>query len=384
MAGATRKCPAKSWSFMAGEKGRNRVRAYVHPVTGRVFLEYRDECGQKRRIALGHRDAEAAKAKAESVALALRAPERFSVATLTLGTLFDNYLRERTPAKSLGKQQHDRAATARILSVLGSGRKVNELTHRDGSRFASERFRRGDLRKGKKAGTTLGLRQVQYDLGFFQATLNWAVGAGLADRNPLRGFRVAVKAESPRRPHMTTDNYRALLGVAEQVAPEMSLALILAYETGHRIGAIRQLRWSDINFESKSIRWRRESDKVGYEHDSPASEPALAALTQARRSRPRIGDGWLFPAPEDAKRPVSRNLVRDWWERAEKLAGVGHETGRGWHGLRRKFATDLKHIPLKDLCALGGWKDPQTVLKCYQQPDAVTMRRALELRQEVG
>jgi hypothetical protein len=68
----------------------------------------------------------------------------------------------------------------------------------------------------------------------------------------------------------------------------------------------------------------------------------------------------------------------------EKLAGVGHEAGRGCHGLRRKFATDLKHIPLKDLCALGGWKDPQTVLKCYQQPDAVTMRRALELRQEVG
>jgi hypothetical protein len=24
-----------------------------------------------------------------------------------------------------------------------------------------------------------------------------------------------------------------------------------------------------------------------------------------------------------------------------------------WHSLRRQFATVLKHIPLKDLCALG-------------------------------
>jgi len=63
------------------------------------------------------------------------------------------------------------------------------------------------------------------------------------------------------------------------------------------------------------------------------------------------------------------------------LAKLPPERGRGWHSLRRKFATELKHAPLKDLCALGGWKDAQTILKCYQQADPVTMRRALETRQ---
>jgi hypothetical protein len=38
----------------------------------------------------------------------------------------------------------------------------------------------------------------------------------------------------------------------------------------------------------------------------------------------------------------------------------------------------LKHISLKELCYLGGWKEPQTVLKCYQQPDELTMRGADE------
>ncbi len=34
-----------------------------------------------------------------------------------------------------------------------------------------------------------------------------------------------------------------------------------------------------------------------------------------------------------------------------------------------KVASELKDVPLKDLMALGGWKDPKTVIQCYQQAD---------------
>lgn len=40
----------------------------------------------------------------------------------------------------------------------------------------------------------------------------------------------------------------------------------------------------------------------------------------------------------------------------------------------------MKATNLKDLCALGGWKDHNTILKCYQQPDPETMRVALANR----
>ena len=66
-------------------------------------------------------------------------------------------------------------------------------------------------------------------------------------------------------------------------------------------------------------------------------------------------------------------------ERAKLAAGQR----LGWHGLRRKFATELKDTPLKDLCALGGWKDHNTVLKCYQHADEATMREALAKRRAV-
>ena len=64
----------------------------------------------------------------------------------------------------------------------------------------------------------------------------------------------------------------------------------------------------------------------------------------------------------------------------EVLAGLTPEPGRGWHSLRRKFATELKHTPLRDLAQLGGWKSPQTILKCYQRADVATLRAALANR----
>ena len=68
------------------------------------------------------------------------------------------------------------------------------------------------------------------------------------------------------------------------------------------------------------------------------------------------------------------------WKRAEQLAGLEPIYWLGWHSLRRRFATDLKQIPLRDLCDLGGWKDPDTVVKCYQSADEEDLRRAIRAR----
>ena len=69
-----------------------------------------------------------------------------------------------------------------------------------------------------------------------------------------------------------------------------------------------------------------------------------------------------------------------WWKRAVKLAGLEPERGRGWHSLRRKFASDMMDQPLKVLCELGGWKNAQTVLDCYQRADDNRLRKAIQRR----
>ncbi len=40
------------------------------------------------------------------------------------------------------------------------------------------------------------------------------------------------------------------------------------------------------------------------------------------------------------------------------------------------------HWTLRDLCDAGGWKDAQTILKCYQQPDEDLIRGALDDRED--
>ena len=46
-----------------------------------------------------------------------------------------------------------------------------------------------------------------------------------------------------------------------------------------------------------------------------------------------------------------------------------------WHTFRRVWATERKDLPLKDVAAVGGWRDTSTLLR-YQQPDEVTMARS--------
>ncbi len=372
------------WSYSTGERGRNRVRAFAHQTTGLLFLELTDG-GRRRRVALGHRDTEAAKAKADELAAALRTNSSPLDAHPRLQPLFDNYLREVTPQKAATTQKSDRRAAERFLRFFGPDRRASMLNRRDWDAYVMQRRRGGDTRTGKAKGRPVRNRIIECDLKFLVAVLNWATnsrdGSGrfLLERNPLKGMPWP-RESSPHRPMVTDDDYRAMLDVAPRIDELCPLALVLAHETGHRIGAIRLLRWSDVNLEKRSIRWRGDQDKIGFEHETPLTEAAVAALHTRRRQHPVIGDAWILPAPGNPHEPCSRHLLRDWWERLERLAGLAPCRGRGWHSLRRLFATELKDVPLRDLCQLGGWKDAQTILKCYQKPDEGTMRGALASR----
>ena len=48
-----------------------------------------------------------------------------------------------------------------------------------------------------------------------------------------------------------------------------------------------------------------------------------------------------------------------------------------WHSLRRKWATERKGYPLKDVAFAGGWRTERTMLSSYQQADAETVRQVV-------
>ncbi len=374
-------------SYGAGEWGRNRVRIFPDPKTGIFQIEWREN-GRRRTRTLKHRDWARAKRQADQFAAGfIDAPNGKAEAEpepLTLERLFEIYGEEVTPAKGRHTRLHDRAAMRMFLECFGRDRKPATLSQRDWDRFIGAR------RSGRigPSGEPVSDRTVERDLRFLLAVLNWAArsrdeeGRLLLDSNPLRGFKPPTE-KNPIRIVLSDGEYRALLKVSRRLDWRFRVALVLAHETGHRIGAIRQLRWSDVDLAGGVVLWRAEHEKNGYEHRTPITAEAVAALEEARKQNPGIGNAPVLPAPTDPSACLSGNRAQVWWHRAEKLAGLEPKPGRGWHSLRRKFATDLMNQPLKVLCELGGWKTAQTVLRCYQQADEDRLRKALEERRTV-
>jgi len=370
-------------AYSAGEWGRNRVRVFPDPRTGIIQVQWR-EGGRRISRSLKHRDWDRAKKQADEIAAGLT--ETVAAKTsdaepepLTLGTLFDIYGDEVTPTKSRRSRNHDRAMMKMFLRFFGKHRKAKALSQRDWDRFIRAR------RAGKvgPSGRKVSDRTVERDLKLLLAILNWAgksrdeEGRLLLESNPLRGLKLP-KEKNPARVLLTDAEYEALLEVAGDIDWRFRVALVLAHETGHRIGAIRQLRWSDIDMEARTIRWRGEHEKNGYEHRTPMTVMARSILEEARRHHPGIGNAPVMPTPRDPFRCLGQSRARIWWDRAEKLAGLEPRLRRGWHSLRRKFASDLMDLPLKVLCELGGWKTAETVLQCYQRPDEDRLRKAIE------
>ena len=371
-------------SYGAGEWGRNRVRVFPDPKTGLYQMEWRDN-GRRLTRSLKHRDWARAKRQADQFAAGfIDAPNGKKEAEpepLTLERLFEIYGEEVTPTKTEWVRHRDRVAARMFLDLLGRNRRPETLSRRDWDRFIRQR------RAGRvgPSGKPVSNRTVEVDLKFLLAVLNWATksrdeeGRLLLGSNPLRGLKLP-KEKNPTRVVLSEEEYQAMLNVSRQVDWRFHVALVLAHETGHRIGAIRNLRWADIDFEGREVRWRAEHEKTGYEHVTPMSDEAVAALEEAREANPGSGEVPILPATEDPSASIDSGRTGFWWRKAERFAGLEPKRGRGWHSLRRKFASDLMDLPLKVLCELGGWKEAQTILRCYQRADAVQLRKALDGR----
>lgn len=102
------------------------------------------------------------------------------------------------------------------------------------------------------------------------AVLNWALGAGEngwpnMETNPWSAERrraLGLKLPKPVRkaqPAISAELHILLL----QHSPDwrFRLAMILGREPSSRNGSVRMLKWADIDFERRTVRWRGEYQK---------------------------------------------------------------------------------------------------------------------------
>jgi integrase len=379
MAGTTARAPEAGWSYIAGEKGRNRVRVFQR---GRsIWLDYQLEDGRRVKHSLGHGDRGKAKEAADVMAAKFAKEAARPLGVTTLKSLFELYEKEVTPRKAASTQAHDRRAFGLFLKAFGSNRRPETLNVRDWESFI-ERRRRGELAISGREGKSVRARIIQQDLKLLQAVLNWAErardgGTILLDRNPLRKLRTPTE-ESPRRPVLSAEQFATVREQAVLISNTAELFVCLLWFTGHRAASVRQLRWDDVDLANGSIRWRAEVDKIGYEHRNPLHAELVPLLSDAKAIAGLTGDIWLFPCPRDAQQAMTRDDAAALWRSIADASGIKEGSGIGTHAFRRAFANRLRDVNLRDLKDLGGWKSSQTVVSVYIQPDQDAQRVALE------
>jgi integrase len=316
--------------------------------------------------------------------------ERVVPETVTLGVLWRRYQHEcQAFLDNTARTRDDATARAKVLlAYFGAERDVRALTTDDQAAYAAAR-RAGGIVIGKDRVTRpVRARSAEVDLALLHMMLNWAAtvrlnGKRWLDGNPLAGVR-REREENPRRPVATWDRFRATRRAMQKLARraatdaervrwiKLELALVLAEGTGRRLGSIRQLRWDDVDWTASTIRWRAEADKKRRESVVPMP-PKLAAEVRQFRRRLGVLGGWVFAAELNPNVPMDRHLFDKWLAHAERVARLPKLVGGLWHPYRRKWATERKHLSIKDVAAAGGWRDTATLLTCYAQPDNETL-----------
>lgn len=118
------------------------------------------------------------------------------------------------------------------------------------------------------------------------------------------------------------------------------------------------------------------TDKTGKEWKTPVEPHVAEALRRLLKRRPHLGAP-LFPSPRDANRPVLEDSLRNWVRKAIDAAGLPRLPHDSFHGLRRKWATERKHLPDVDVAQAGGWRSIQVMKRSYQQADEAGVWEAI-------
>ena len=397
----------KRWSTIIEEHGV-RVRLYERPGSDNIYREVRKPDGSKDRKSLGISDREKAVEAAETLCreiadLRINPGKRDGPATVTLRQLRRLYLE--TGPKISDKRRGLIETTLDLFEeYLGPDYSMIRFSDNTARAYADARAKGDVVAEGKRATDSPGPGTIRNELSALSTICKWAAKekdergrARYLETNPVRDtYRPTYDRSERRRPRMTRERYDKLMGVADEIDPEGRLRcmFVLAWETGRRINALRNLRVSDYLADPDAIRaalaeaghdegpadrwpaairWRAEFDKKNTLRFAPINARAQKAIEDYLRRSPRVGEAWLFPRPTNPEEAIPKGTTRHWLRRAEDAAGVPHILYGGWHMFRRAWAHARKDMPVQDVMAAGGWADPAALQDAYQAADAKHM-----------
>ncbi len=172
----------------------------------------------------------------------------------------------------------------------------------------------------------------------------------------------------------------------------LSMSIVLTLSTGMRIGEVCALKWSDIDFETKIIRVRRNVERVydvfnkktyitihdgkteSARRDIPITGEVLKLMKDF--SRVSLPDYYVVTCSEKLLEPRTfRNRYRNFI-----LNKVGLSHCLKFHAMRHTFASKLveSDVPIKIVSEILGHSDVSITLNTYSHPSDDSKRKAIQ------
>ena len=190
-----------------------------------------------------------------------------------------------------------------------------------------ERIVRDEARARGWSRRTRGavLRYIVDALSFAERKLKW-----ISARHNLSAVDIPTP-KSQSRPY-TIGEARKLLPALEEVDVRAGWIGHVAFQTGRRLTAIRTLPRGAVQLHESHgvLEFPGDTDKARNTGRAVVTGDALR-LTRTLLKAP----GHYVTGP----RPPRPQGCDEWLREAEEHAGITHQKGRGWHGLKRLYAT---------------------------------------------
>jgi integrase len=251
-------------------------------------------------------------------------------------------------------QDYRRELEQRLIPEFGADTPLTEITT-----DRIEEFREKMVAEGRLSPRTINKRLQQIHSVFRRAQRVW-------------GLQVNPVANAERQPFKRSGDFRALtpsevtlLAASAETDQDGALFEIAAF-TGLRLGELRGLRWSDVDWMHRLVHVRRSytrheigPTKSGKVRSVPLVDQAARAFDQLSRREHFTGEDDLVFV-NDVGDAIEESAMRRRFYRALKRAALEHLR---FHDLRHTFGTiAVQAFPLTDVKAFMGHADIQTTM----------------------
>lgn len=225
---------------------------------------------------------------------------------------------------------------------------VRHLGSKDASQLGLadvEAYRTARRRETSKRGSPPAWGTLDRELELLKRLLGYGVKCRRLSMNPLADVKLLNKS-NVRRNVITPPEFDALLAAADQ---RIKCLLVMAFDTGCRIGELLTLRWEQVDLDGGSIQlWDTKTDEPRKVY---LTDRAKLWLEQQPKNSPR---GWVFSNPKTGERLFD---VRKSFHTAAKAIG---RPELWFHDLRRSFVTRARRagIPESVVMRMSGHKTP--------------------------